>query len=241
MFCLYIIQYQLKLNKQSLQFFFLLMSYKFDAHRLNELNSLMKISLSVREASLRKKRVFTSTFYLTNSVEYQTHKQNCHQDNPFIYKWDWLHSLQQVPGLIIHLLQCSALSLVINTVLEVPVSSLTLLLGILGQIFSRWIFVSFVFLGPHPWHVKFPRLRVKLERTTAAGLCHSHSQVKSEPHPQHNAGSLNLLSKARHWTHILIYTSWVLNLLSHNRNSSRWMFLNACKIPNKLRPHRWNA
>ena len=44
----------------------------------------------------------------------------------------------------------------------------------------------FFFLGPRPWPMDVPRLRVKLELqppayATAASLRHSHSNVGSEP------------------------------------------------------------
>ena len=40
--------------------------------------------------------------------------------------------------------------------------------------FPHSLFVLFVFLGPHPWHME-------VLRDTAAGLCHSHSNTGSEP------------------------------------------------------------
>ena len=62
-------------------------------------------------------------------------------------------------------------------------------------------------------------------RAAAAHLCHSHSNTGSEPHlqpiPQLTAMPiLNPLNEARDPTHILMDISWVLNLLSHNGNSS---------------------
>ena len=65
---------------------------------------------------------------------------------------------------------------------------------------------------------------------TAAGLHHSHRNIRSEPRSdsirvcdlcsnlqQH--WILNPLIEARHWTQILMGTSRVCNLLSHNGNS----------------------
>ena len=52
----------------------------------------------------------------------------------------------------------------------------------------------------------------------AAGLCHSHGNARSKPH------LWPTLSEARDWTHILMDTSQVLNLMSHNGNSLALQF-----------------
>ena len=72
------------------------------------------------------------------------------------------------------------------------------------------------FLGPHPWHMKIPRLGVKLA-LQLLDLPNSHSQSKAGPKPHlpptpHSSGQcqiLNPLSEARNWTHILMDPSWV--------------------------------
>ena len=46
-----------------------------------------------------------------------------------------------------------------------------------------WFFVVVVFLEPHSWHLEVPRLRVQFG-PIAAGLCHSHSNSRSEPYLQ---------------------------------------------------------
>ena len=58
----------------------------------------------------------------------------------------------------------------------------------------------FFFLQLHPWHMKVPRLGV--ESVAAAGLCHSHSHTRSEPHL---------------WPTL----QQILNPLSHIRNSTK--------------------
>ena len=76
---------------------------------------------------------------------------------------------------------------------------------------ENWIFFSFVFLGPHPWHMEVPGLGVELEfqlpdyttATTTPDLSHVCNLT-----PAHgNTGSFNPLSKARDQTHVLMDTS----------------------------------
>ena len=43
-----------------------------------------------------------------------------------------------------------------------------------------FVFLLF-FLGPHPWHMGVPRLGIE-SGAVATGLCHSHSNARSEPH-----------------------------------------------------------
>ena len=78
--------------------------------------------------------------------------------------------------------------------------------------------------------MEVPRLEVKLELQLAA---YTTATAMWDPNCicdlydsswQHRI--LNLLSKARDGTHILMGTSWVLNLLSQNRNSKIQMHLN---------------
>ena len=79
----------------------------------------------------------------------------------------------------------------------------------------------FFFLGLHPWHMEDPRLGAELELqlltyTTAtpdlSHICNLHQSLWQ-------CQILNPLSKARDRTHILMGTSWVLNLLNYNGNS----------------------
>ena len=76
------------------------------------------------------------------------------------------------------------------------------------------------------WHMEVPRLRVKLELQPYATdtvmwdpnrVCDLHCNLSS--------GILNPMSEARDWTYILMDTSGVLNLLSHN-GYSRKNYLN---------------
>ena len=83
---------------------------------------------------------------------------------------------------------------------------------------------SYFFLRPHLQHREVPRIGVKSELqmlayTTATAipdpscicdLCHSLQQCEI----------LNPLNEAKDRTHILMDTGWVLNLLSHNGNST---------------------
>ena len=82
---------------------------------------------------------------------------------------------------------------------------------------------SFFFKGHTRNTWKFPGLG--LNRRCS---CWQTATATATPDPSHNLDLccslqqpwiLNPLSEARYWTHILMDTSWVLNLLSHNRNS----------------------
>ena len=82
----------------------------------------------------------------------------------------------------------------------------------------------FFFLGLNLWHKKVPRLGSI--GAAAAGLYHSRSNSGSESYLSLHHSSwqhwiLKLLSEARDRTHILMDTSGVLNLLSHNGNSKQ--------------------
>ena len=69
-------------------------------------------------------------------------------------------------------------------------------------------FISFLsFLRLHPWHMEVPKLGMEQEQ-----------YLQPIPQPQQRQ-ILNPLSEARDRTWILKDTSWVLNPLSHNRNS----------------------
>ena len=70
-------------------------------------------------------------------------------------------------------------------------------------------FFLFFFLGPHLQHMAVPGLRVELE-----------PQLLAYTAGNSNAGSFNPLSEAKDQTCILMNTSWFLNPLSHDRNSS---------------------
>ena len=91
------------------------------------------------------------------------------------------------------------------------------------------LFFFFFFFGPHLWHMDVHRLGVEPELqlqdyATDAGHSHSHSNMGSGLHllptPQLVAmPDLNPLSGARDWICLLMDTSQVCNLLSHNLNS----------------------
>ena len=91
------------------------------------------------------------------------------------------------------------------------------------KMLATLFFFFFFFLGLYLWYMEVPRLRVQSElqlptyaTATAtpdpSGICDLH-------HSSWQCRVLNLLSKAREGTRILVATSWVPNPLSHNRNS----------------------
>ena len=86
-----------------------------------------------------------------------------------------------------------------------------------------FFFFFFLFLGPHLWYMEVPRLGVEpelqLPAYTTATVTRDLSCVCNLHHSSLQCWILNPMSKARDQTHILMDTSWVSNMLSHNRNS----------------------
>ena len=72
-----------------------------------------------------------------------------------------------------------------------------------------------------PCHMEVRRPRGKID------LCHRHSSAGSERHLQPIPQLLNPVSEARDQMCILIDISWILNLLSPNRNSQACNFRRA--------------
>ena len=83
----------------------------------------------------------------------------------------------------------------------------------------------FVFLGPHPWHMEVPKLGVKSELQllayTTATATSDLSSICDLYYNLRQYWILNPLSEARDQTCILMDTSQVPNLLSHNHSSAR--------------------
>lgn len=84
-------------------------------------------------------------------------------------------------------------------------------------LFSFFLSLPPSLLFPHLEHMEVPEAQVEF-RAAAAGLHHNHSNARSKPHLLLTQAVAWPLSKARDWTCILIDTSQVLNLLSHNYN-----------------------
>ena len=82
----------------------------------------------------------------------------------------------------------------------------------------------FLFLGPRVWHMEVSRLEVEWELHLLACSTATATQDLSCVCDLHQCSRqcwiLNPLSQARDRTCILVDTSWFLNLLSHNGNSS---------------------
>ena len=72
-----------------------------------------------------------------------------------------------------------------------------------------------VFLRSHPWHMEVPRLGVESELQLPAYTAASATRVPSHVSSR-QCWILKPLNVARDRTHVLMDTSWVLNLLSHN-------------------------
>ena len=84
------------------------------------------------------------------------------------------------------------------------------------------IIYLFLFLGPHLQHMAAPRLGVEWELQLLAYAASATSDLTRICDLHHSVGQqqiFNPLIEAWDHTCILTDTSWVLNLLSHNRNS----------------------
>ena len=92
------------------------------------------------------------------------------------------------------------------------------------ETFSIPFFFFFCFLGLHVWHVEVPRLGFELELQllayTTATAMQDLGQICNLHHRSQQHWILNPLSEARDQTCVLMDTSQVLNLLSHNRNTT---------------------
>ena len=74
--------------------------------------------------------------------------------------------------------------------------------------FVLFYFLSFVSLGPHPWHMQVPRLGVKSAYTTAtAEPDSSHICDYTTAHGQRRI--FNPSNEARNGTHVLMNTSQI--------------------------------
>ena len=86
------------------------------------------------------------------------------------------------------------------------------------------LFLFFIFFwGLHQQHMEAPRLgnelELQLSAYTTATATPDLSHIYNLHHSLRQFQILNPLRKARDQTHILMDTSWVVNWLSHNRNS----------------------
>ena len=84
-------------------------------------------------------------------------------------------------------------------------------------------FLFFFFLGPHPWNMEAPRLGIGSGLQVPAYATAMATPDLSHVYDLHCSSwqcwILNPLSMAGDWTCILMDSSQVGNLLSHNRNS----------------------
>ena len=75
---------------------------------------------------------------------------------------------------------------------------------IVGGIFYFYFFLSFIFSGPHLWHMEIPRLGVQLELQlpayTTATATPDPSHVCNLHHSSRQLWLLNPLGEARDWT-----------------------------------------
>ena len=97
-----------------------------------------------------------------------------------------------------------------------------------------FLFFVFCFLQPILWHMEVPRLGVKWEPKppayTTATATRALRCVCDLHHSSWQGQILNALNEARDRTRVLMDTSRVRNLLSHNGNSLKLKFLFATFI-----------
>ena len=106
---------------------------------------------------------------------------------------------------------CFPLTLLVFRITTILVGDISLWLYF--YFYFYFIILSFVFLGPHPWHTEVPGLGGPI-RAVVAGLHHSHGNARSEPRLQPTPQlttmlDLNPLSEARDQTHNLMVPSWI--------------------------------
>ena len=105
-------------------------------------------------------------------------------------------------------------------------------------------FLLFIYFGgvPHLQHMDIPRLGVNQNYSCLPMLqlpTLDQSHVCNPHHSSRQCGMLNPLSKARDWTCVLMDTSWVHYLLSHNENSfnilDNYIFMSVIIFPDSLK------
>ena len=79
--------------------------------------------------------------------------------------------------------------------------------------------IFFFFLRSHLWHMEVSRLGVEMELQPTATVTQDLSRAFCLPYSPQQQRILNPISKARDRTCIFMDTSWVCNLMNHNRNS----------------------
>ena len=135
-------------------------------------------------------------------------------------RWFGRSNLALVPG-VWKWLSSSTTCLVSSCPSAQASSLLYLYVHACGSFYS--IFFFFFFLRPHLWDMEVPRLEFKsklqLSAYTTVTAMPDLSCINELCHSLWQHQNLNPLSKARNWTRILMDTSWVLKLLSYNRNS----------------------
>ena len=96
-------------------------------------------------------------------------------------------------------------------------------------------FVVVVFLELHPLHMKVPRLGVELEQQLLVyatdTAMRDPSQVYNQYYSSWQCWILNPVNEARDQTLILMDTSQIINLLSHNGNTWIFFLINTYSTP----------
>ena len=87
------------------------------------------------------------------------------------------------------------------------------LMQLIKNMKNVFLFLFFVFLGQHLWHVEVLRLEVELELQLPAYTTDTAMQVLNHVFDRHHSSwpcrILNSLSKARDWTYLFIDVSQI--------------------------------
>ena len=143
-----------------------------------------------------------------------------------LHKWYHCHWLASIKTSLTPLQKSLSATILKTAFLDSCENGLKLLAKEYSQYkicYLNLFFFFLVFLGPYPQHMEVPMLGVELELQLAAYATTTATTDLSHVCDLHCSSRqcriLNPLNEAKDQTCIIMDTSWILSLLSHNRNS----------------------